>query len=58
MVESQIPNLTFGPSFDHNSCNLGLNEQCEAIVGIFTSKPFQWYPRAQFGACLPFQRRL
>jgi len=27
VFESQIPNLTPGPSFDHNTCILGLNEQ-------------------------------
>jgi len=26
VVGSQIPNLTPNPSFDHNSCILGLNE--------------------------------
>jgi hypothetical protein len=54
MVKSQIPNLTFGPSFEQNSCNLGLNEKCETILGIFISRPFQWYPGAQFGVYLPF----
>jgi hypothetical protein len=40
MVRSQIPNLIFGHSLDHNSCILGLNEQCKGILGIFTSRPF------------------
>jgi hypothetical protein len=31
--------LTF---LDHNSCILGLNEQCEGTLGIYTSRPFQW----------------
>ncbi len=31
MVKSQIPNLTPAPSFDHNSCILGLHEQCEGL---------------------------
>jgi hypothetical protein len=31
VVESQIRNLTLAHSFDHNSCKLGLNEQCKGI---------------------------
>jgi len=31
--------------FDHNLCILGLNEQCGSILGIYTSKTFQRYPR-------------
>ncbi len=34
VVESQIFNLTPNPSFDHNLCILGLNEQCEGNLGI------------------------
>jgi hypothetical protein len=43
LVENQILNLVLDPSFDHNSCILGLNEQCKGTLGIYTSKPFQWY---------------
>jgi hypothetical protein len=30
-------------SFDHNSCILGPNEQCEGILNIYTLINFQWY---------------
>jgi hypothetical protein len=33
-------------SFDHNSCVLSLNEQCNDTLGFYTSRPFQWYPRS------------
>ncbi len=26
--------------------HLSLNEQCEGTLGIYTSKPFQWYPKS------------
>jgi hypothetical protein len=44
MVGSQIPNLTPCPSFDHNSCILSLNEQCEGTLGMYILRTFQWYP--------------
>jgi hypothetical protein len=44
MIKSQIFNLTPSPYFDHNSCISSLNEQCKGILGIYTSRPFQWYP--------------
>ncbi len=44
VIRSQIFNLTPALSFDHNSCILGLNEQCKGTLGICTSRPFQWYP--------------
>jgi hypothetical protein len=34
MVRNQIPNLTPNLSFDHNSCILGLNEQCEGTLNL------------------------
>jgi hypothetical protein len=40
VVGSQIFNLILTPSFDHNSCKLGLNEQFEGILSIYVSKPF------------------
>jgi hypothetical protein len=43
VVGSQIHNLTPKLSFDHNSCILGLNEQCEGTLNIYTLRPFQWY---------------
>jgi hypothetical protein len=40
MLKSQIPNLTPTPSFDHNSCKLGLNKQCEGTLNIYASRNF------------------
>jgi hypothetical protein len=40
LVKSQIPNLV--PNVCVNSCILGLNEQCEGVLGIYTSRPFEW----------------
>ncbi len=34
VVETQILNWIFTSSFDHNSCKLGLNEQCEGILSM------------------------
>ncbi len=45
-IRSQIPNLTPNPYFDHNSCISNLNEQYKGTLGIYTSRPFQWYPRS------------
>jgi hypothetical protein len=41
VVESQIANLTLGPSFAHNLGCICPNDQCEAILDIYTSRPFQ-----------------
>jgi hypothetical protein len=38
VVGSQIFNLVPDPSFDHNSCILGLNEQCNGTLGITLQK--------------------
>jgi hypothetical protein len=54
VIGSENFNLIPALSFDHNSCILGLNEHCKNILGIYTSRPFQWYHGAQFGACLFF----
>ncbi len=40
VVGSQIGNLTFAPSFDHNLCKSCLNEQCESILIIHSSRNF------------------
>jgi hypothetical protein len=40
VVESQILNLVPDPSFDHNSCILGLSEQHNDILSIYTSNFF------------------
>ncbi len=45
VVESQIANLTPGPSFSHNLCCRCPNDSCEAILDIYTSRPFQWYKK-------------
>jgi hypothetical protein len=47
VVESQTVSLTYsltsGPSFAHNlSCRCP-NDQCKAILDIYTSRPFQWH---------------
>jgi len=43
MVESQTTNLTPSPFFDHNLCCICPNGSCEAILDIYTLRPFQWY---------------
>jgi hypothetical protein len=43
VVKSQIASLTPGLSFDHNLCCRYSNDSCEAILDIYTSRPFQWY---------------
>jgi hypothetical protein len=43
VVESQIGNLTFGPSFGHNLCFKCPNEQYEPILDIYVSRFFKWY---------------
>jgi len=35
MVKNQNSNLTHAPSFDHNSCKSGLNEQCKGTLIIY-----------------------
>ncbi len=55
MIGSQIGNLTLGPSFDHNLCCRCPNGSCEAILNIYTSRPFQRYKerfnKRCFGPC-------
>jgi hypothetical protein len=41
VVGSQTANLTPGPSFAHNLGCRCPNDQCEAILDIYTSRPFQ-----------------
>jgi hypothetical protein len=43
VVGSQTANLTPDPSFAHNLGCRCPNDQCEAILDIYTSRPFQWY---------------
>jgi hypothetical protein len=43
LVGSQTASLIPGPSFNHNLCCKCPNGLCEAILDIYTLKPFQWY---------------
>ncbi len=43
VVGSQIASLTPGPSFAHNLGYRCSNDQCEAILYIYASRPFQWH---------------
>jgi len=43
VVGSQTSSLTPGLSFDHNLCCRCPNGSCEAILNIYTSRPFQRY---------------
>jgi hypothetical protein len=40
-----VPVLTPGPSFAHNLGCRCPNDQCEAILDIYTSRPFQWHQK-------------
>ncbi len=51
VVGSQIVNLTLGLSFDHNLCCRCPNGSCEAILNIYTSRPFQWYKEHPNARC-------
>jgi hypothetical protein len=55
VVGSQTTNLTPGPSFAHNLGWRCPNGSYEAILDIYTSKPFRWHnehPNAKrFGPC-------
>jgi hypothetical protein len=55
VVGSQIADLTPGPSFTHNLGCRCPNDQCKAILDIYTSRTFQWHqehPNARcFGPC-------
>jgi hypothetical protein len=59
VVGSQTGSLTPGPSFAHNlSCKCP-NDQCEAILGIYTSRPFQWHQEHPKARCFgPWCRAL
>jgi hypothetical protein len=43
MVESQIGNLTFSPSFGHNLCFKYSNGSCNPILDTYVLRNFQWY---------------
>jgi hypothetical protein len=58
MVGNQIPYLTPTLSFDHNSCKSSLNEQCDGTLSIYTSRPFQWYPRGPMSCIFAFPTKV
>jgi hypothetical protein len=45
VVESQIDNLTSGPSFGHNLCFNYPNGSYKPILDIYVPRTFQWYKR-------------
>jgi hypothetical protein len=51
VVESQIASLTPGPSFAHNLGCRCPNDQCEAILDIYVSRPFQWHQEHPNARC-------
>jgi len=51
VVESQTTSLTPDPSFAHNLGCRYLNDQCEAILDIYTSRPFQWHQEHPNSRC-------
>jgi len=51
VVRSQIVSLTPGPSFAHNSGYKCPNDQCEAILDMYISRPFQNTNARCFGLC-------
>jgi hypothetical protein len=59
MVGSQTTSLTPGPSFAHNLGCRCPNDQCEAILDIYTLRPFQWHQEHPKARCFgPFCRAL
>ncbi len=58
MVGSQILNLAPYSFFDHNSCISGLNKQCKDTLGIYTSSPFQWYPKGPIWCLFEFSTKV
>jgi hypothetical protein len=59
VVGSQILSLTPDPSFAYNlSCRCP-NDQCEAILDMYTSRPFQWHQEHPKARCFaPWCRTL
>ncbi len=51
VVGSQITSLTPGPSFAHNLGYRCPNGLCEAILDIYTSRPFEWHQVRCFDPC-------
>jgi hypothetical protein len=51
VVGSQTVSLTPGPSFAHNLGCRCPNGQCEAILNIYASRPFQWHQKHPNAGC-------
>jgi len=51
VVGSQTANLTPGPSFAHNLGCRCPNDQCEAILDIYISRPFHWHQEHPNARC-------
>ncbi len=59
VVGSQTGSLTLGPSFNHNLCFKCPNGSCEAILDIYTLRPFQRYKEHLNARCFdPCNRTL
>jgi len=58
VVGSQIASLTSDPSFAHNLGCIYPNCQCEAILDIYISRPFQWYIKHLKARCFDLLKRL
>jgi hypothetical protein len=59
MVGSQTASLTPGPFFAHNLGCRCPNGSCEAILDIYTSRPFHWYKEHLNERCFdPYNRAL
>ncbi len=59
VIRSQVASLTPGLSFAHNLGYRCPNRQCEAILAIYTSRPFQWYKEHLNARCFdPYNRLL
>jgi len=54
VVGSQIVSLTSGPSFVHNLGCRCPNGSCEAILEMYTSRPFQRYKKHLKARCFAF----
>jgi hypothetical protein len=50
--------LTPGPSFAHNLGCRCANQECEGILDIYTSRPFQWYKEHVKARCFGLPNRL
>jgi len=59
VVRSQTASLTPSPSFLHNLGYKCPNGSCEAILDIYTSRPFHWYKEHPYARCFdPWNRAL